>query len=134
MELFQRTQKIAQRSPGNSFWALKSRFLILFKDILQILLDIQNNGPSKNGDILNNENILAQGIALLTAVHSQTSTTLAFITYYLAKNLDVQKKMQQEIDSISNDSNFPNWEHLTNSLQYMDSVIKEVLRLHPSCK
>lgn len=108
--------------------------MILFKDILQILLDIQNNGPSKNGDILNNEDILAQGIALLTAVHSQTSTTLAFITYYLAKNLDVQKKMQQEIDSISNDSNFPNWEHLTNSLQYMDSVIKEVLRLHPSCK
>ena len=101
---------------------------------MQILLDIQNNGPSKNGDILNNEDILAQGIALLTAVHSQTSTTLAFITYYLAKNLDVQKKMQQEIDSISNDSNFPNWEHLTNSLQYMDSVIKEVLRLHPSCK
>ena len=83
---------------------------------------------------MNNEDILAQGIALLTAVHSQTSTTLAFITYYLAKNLDVQKKMQQEIDSISNDSNFPNWEHLTNSLQYMDSVIKEVLRLHPSCK
>ena len=108
--------------------------MILFKDILQILLDIQNNGPSKNGDILNNEDILAQGIALLTAVHSQTSTTLALITYYLAKNLDVQKKMQQEIDSISNDSNFPNWEHLTNSLQYMDSVIKEVLRLHPSCK
>ena len=108
--------------------------MILFKDILQILLDIQNNGPSKIGDILNNEDILAQGIALLTAVHSQTSTTLAFITYYLAKNLDVQKKMQQEIDSISNDSNFPNWEHLTNSLQYMDSVIKEVLRLHPSCK
>ena len=108
--------------------------MILFKDILQILLDIQNNGLSKNGDILNNEDILAQGIALLTAVHSQTSTTLAFITYYLAKNLDVQKKMQQEIDSISNDSNFPNWEHLTNSLQYMDSVIKEVLRLHPSCK
>ena len=108
--------------------------MILFKDILQILLDIQNNGPSKNGDILNNEDILAQGIALLTAVHSQTSTTLAFITYYLAKNLDVQKKMQQEIDSISNDSNFPNWEHLTNSLQYMDSVIKEVLRLHPACK
>ena len=108
--------------------------MILFKDILQILLDIQNNGPSKNGDILNNEDILAQGIALLTAVHSQTSTTLAFITYYLAKNLDVQKKMQQEIDSISNDSNFPNWEHLTNSLQYMVSVIKEVLRLHPSCK
>ena len=108
--------------------------MILFKDILQILLDIQNNGPSKNGDILNNEDILAQGIALLTAVHSQTSTTLAFITYYLAKNIDVQKKMQQEIDSISNDSNFPNWEHLTNSLQYMDSVIKEVLRLHPSCK
>ena len=101
---------------------------------MQILLDIQNNGPSKIGDILNNEDILAQGIALLTAVHSQTSTTLAFITYYLAKNLDVQKKMQQEIDSISNDSNFPNWEHLTNSLQYMDSVIKEVLRLHPSCK
>ena len=101
---------------------------------MQILLDIQKNGPSKNGDILNNEDILAQGIALLTAVHSQTSTTLAFITYYLAKNLDVQKKMQQEIDSISNDSNFPSWEHLTNSLQYMDSVIKEVLRLHPSCK
>ena len=101
---------------------------------MQILLDIQKNGPSKNGDILNNEDILAQGIALLTAVHSQTSTTLAFITYYLAKNLDVQKKMQQEIDSISNDSNFPNWEHLTNSLQYMDSVIKEVLRLHPSGK
>ena len=108
--------------------------MILFKDILQTLLDIQNNGPSKNGDILNNDDILAQGIALLTAVHSQTSTTLAFVIYYLAKNLDVQKKMQQEIDSISNDHNFPNWEHLTSNLQYMDNVIKEVLRLHPPCK
>ena len=101
---------------------------------MQILLDIQNSGPSKNGDSLNNEDILAQGIALLTAVHSQTSTTLAFITYYLAKNLDVQKKMQQEIDTISNDPNFPNWEHLTGNLEYMDNVIKEVLRLYPSCK
>ena len=114
--------------------APRRRFFFLFKDILQTLLDIQKNGPSKNGDILNNEDILAQGIAILTAVHSQTSTTLAFITYYLAKNLDVQKKVQQEIDSISNDPDFPNWEHLTSNLQYMESVIKEVLRLHPSCK
>ena len=65
---------------------------------------------------MNNEDILAQGIALLTAVHSQNSTTLAFITYYLAKNLGVQKKVQQEIDSISNETNFPNWEHLTSNL------------------
>ena len=101
---------------------------------MQTLLDIQNNGTSKTGNILANEDILAQGIALLTAAHSQNSTMLAFITYYLAKNLDVLKKVQQEIDSISNDTNFPTWEHLASNLQYMDSVIKEVLRLHPPCK
>lgn len=111
-----------------------TKIFLLFKDILQTLLEFQKNGPSKKGDILNNEDILAQGIAILTAVHSQTSTTLAFITYYLAKNLDIQKKVQQEIDNISNDLGFPNLEHLTSNLQYMDSVIKEVLRLHPPCK
>ena len=102
---------------------------LLFQDVLDVLLAAQAKDPNITTEIL-----LAQAIVLLTVVHASTSTTIAIATYYIAKHKDVQRKLQQEIDSVSIEEGFPSWEHLHKQLPYLGQVVNETLRLYPSGK
>ena len=85
---------------------------------------------------MTDELLLAQAIVLLTAVHCATSTTITIATYFIAKHKDVQRKLQEEIDSLSTDDNdgTPTFDQLHQDLKYMDQVIHETVRLYPSGK
>ncbi|UJR34501.1 hypothetical protein I4U23_021909 [Adineta vaga] len=60
-----------------------------------------------------------------------TSTTLASSTYILATRPDIQTKLQAEIDEMYVTNNEELDYNSVNSMNYMDLVIREVLRMFP---
>jgi cytochrome P450 len=48
----------------------------------------------------------------------------------LAKNPEIQKKLRRELKTLASDD--PSYEQLTSELPYLDAVMMETLRLHPS--
>ena len=59
----------------------------------------------------------------------QTSHTIAFAYYLLAKNPEVQKKLQAEVDQVMQHSEDLTPEHIT-QMKYLYRVLKESLRLY----
>ncbi|CAB3404526.1 unnamed protein product [Caenorhabditis bovis] len=75
------------------------------------------------------DEIVAQCVLFLTAGFDTTSTSLSFVTYFIAKHQDVQEKLFNEIAE-----NCPNMEFSFDNLaklKYMECVIDETLRLYP---
>ncbi|KAI9057447.1 cytochrome P450, partial [Trametes sanguinea] len=65
----------------------------------------------------------------LTAGHETTAITSAWLLYEIARYPEVQEKLREEIFSIATD--MPTVEQLC-GLRYLDNVVREVVRLHPS--
>ena len=65
----------------------------------------------------------------LPKFESCCSVTMSWALYSLSQNKDVQKKLREEIYSISTDN--PTMDDL-NGLPYMDAVVRETLRLYPA--
>ncbi|KAK6038560.1 hypothetical protein COOONC_23934 [Cooperia oncophora] len=78
---------------------------------------------------LTREEITAQCFVFLLAGFDTTATSLAFVTYLLAKHPSVQKILQEEIDQHCNRESI-SYETMA-SLRYLDVVIKESLRMYP---
>lgn len=62
---------------------------------------------------------------------NNTSALLSWTIYRLAKHNHVQSQLQQEVDSVLGESTIPT-EQMIDDMPYLDKVLKEVLRLHPS--
>jgi cytochrome P450 len=74
------------------------------------------------------EEVVSTCLLFLLAGYETTSTALAYATYFLATNPEVQKKVQDEIDSDFNEDN--PYETIF-KCEYIDWVISETLRLYP---
>lgn len=59
-----------------------------------------------------------------------TSTFLAYSTYVLAKNPDIQKRLQDEIDTIFQEDNLAMDYESIADMAYMDLFVREVLRMY----
>ncbi|TFY69584.1 hypothetical protein EVG20_g3094 [Dentipellis fragilis] len=95
------------------------------------LLSKLQQGKDDEGKPMGIGELTAEALTQLIAGSDTTSNTSCAITYYLAANPRVQKKLQQELDEVlGNDddpvSNFDAIKRLT----YMDAVINEVLRIY----
>ncbi|KAK5979235.1 Unspecific monooxygenase, partial [Trichostrongylus colubriformis] len=78
---------------------------------------------------LTREEIAAQCFVFLVAGFDTAAGSLAFCTYLLAKNPNIQKNLQEEIDEYCNKESI-NYETLV-SMKYLDAVIREALRMYP---
>ena len=58
---------------------------------------------SDNGRKLTNEEIVAHAVTFILAGYETTANTLAYTSYLLALNPDIQEKLQSEIDSYFED-------------------------------
>ena len=97
------------------------------KDLLSIML--KNKDPL-TGEALSDENIINQLITFLIAGHETTSGLLSFAIYNLLKNPDCLKKAQAEVDEVL--GNEVLGLHHIPKLKYIESVLKETLRLYPT--
>ncbi|XP_005750270.1 cytochrome P450 3A40-like [Pundamilia nyererei] len=99
-------------------------------DFLQLMIDSQQNNNSKQDKGLTDHEILSQAMIFLFAGYETTSSSLTFLSYNLATNPQVMKKLQEEVDAT-----FPNkapiqYQELM-QMEYLDCVINESLRLFP---
>ena len=64
------------------------------------------------------------------AGHETTSSTLAFTTWALAQNPDIQTKLRDEVMTIQGEPTFDDFAD-PNRLPYLDAVCKEAMRMFP---
>jgi cytochrome P450 len=67
----------------------------------------------------------------LFAAHDTTSTALTWSLAYLATNLEIQNKLQKELDAVLEGGRLPTEEDLP-KLEYAEKIFKETLRIRPS--
>ncbi|XP_035516593.1 cytochrome P450 3A30-like [Morone saxatilis] len=102
-------------------------------DILQHMINSQTTNEPKNkkqNKGLTDHEIVSQITMLAFAGYETSALTLVFLAYNLARNPEVMKRLQEEIDST-----FPNkgpieYEALM-QMEYLDGVVCECLRLYP---
>ena len=100
------------------------------RDLFQLMLEASEDGT--NGiQKLTDEEIIAQTIVILAAGFETTGSTLAFTAYYLARYPKIQAKLRREIAEATRSSGEDSTFAFVNSLEYLDRVISEVLRLIP---
>ena len=62
----------------------------------------------QEGSRLSNEEIVSHAVTFLLAGYETTANTLAYTSYLLALNPDIQEKLQSEIDSYFDDKSVSN--------------------------
>ncbi|KAG8184089.1 hypothetical protein JTE90_025397 [Oedothorax gibbosus] len=126
-------------------------------DFLQLLMDTANEQlvekeTEKSDDILGNyvsetneevfknfkakkglsfNELVAQCVIFFLAGFETTASTLAFVTYYLALNQDIQDKLVKELDQAIEDGKGELTYEAVQSMRYLDNVISETLRINP---
>ena len=79
---------------------------------------------------LGEDEIVATAFVILVAGYDTTGSLLSYACYELAKNVEIQDRLRQEVESIMdgecNDLKFEDVQKMT----YMDQVLNETLRLH----
>ncbi|AKT36069.1 bifunctional cytochrome P450/NADPH--P450 reductase [Chondromyces crocatus] len=97
------------------------------RDLLGLMLNAKD---PLTGEGLDDKNIRYQLVTFLVAGHETTSGLLSFALHLLLDNPEVLEKAQAEVDRVLGDE-APRHEHLA-QLVYVDQILRETLRLHPT--
>jgi cytochrome P450 len=95
------------------------------EDLLSMLIEARYDDGSK----MSEDQLLDELVTLLSAGHETTSNTLSWTLYLIAKNPSVQKRLQQEVNTVVGKGKLC-FEDLSD-LSYTEQVIKEAMRLFP---
>ena len=95
-------------------------------DITSGLLEARESGGEHIPDLL----MVSLIINILLVGSDSTSVALRPIIYYIAKNLHIQSRLQQELDAAAPE--YPISWKVSQTLPYLDAVIKEASRFHPA--
>ncbi|CAD6575381.1 MAG: hypothetical protein CYPHOPRED_005688 [Cyphobasidiales sp. Tagirdzhanova-0007] len=98
------------------------------KDLLARLQEARD----ENGDVMDTDELTAEALTQLIAGSDTTSNSSCAIIFYLARNLEKQKKLQQELDAAFVErgiSGVMEYEDVK-GLQYLQACIDEALRMH----
>ncbi|XP_051130111.1 labd-13Z-ene-9,15,16-triol synthase, chloroplastic-like isoform X1 [Andrographis paniculata] len=97
------------------------------KDFLQILLELQQ----KDGNSIDDTQLKALLVDIVTAGSDTTTTITEWAMAELMNNPIVMEKVQKELSEVVGLDNIVEDHHLP-KLKYLDAVLKETLRLHPT--
>ncbi|KAJ8668377.1 hypothetical protein QAD02_010040 [Eretmocerus hayati] len=98
-------------------------------DMLQVMIDAKKNRRAEIDAV----QIAGMALNFLLAGLNTTSSPMALISYELAINPDIQKKLQIEIDEAMQKCNGnPSYELIRDGLPYMEAVFNEGLRKYPT--
>lgn len=90
---------------------------------------VRNANGTRKKIFLTNEEILATCFAFFMAGYETTGTTLAYMSYLLAKHQEVQDRLREEILTVLNRDGVFMYDNVC-GIKYMDQVISESLRCH----
>ncbi|KAL2483128.1 Cytochrome [Forsythia ovata] len=99
------------------------------KDLLDILLDISANGSSEMS--LTRENIKAFILDIFAAGTDTSAITTEWALAELINHPNILHKAQKEIDSVVGKNRLTEESDIPN-LPYLQAIVKETLRLHPT--
>ena len=80
---------------------------------------------------LTDDEILANVFTILLAGEDTTANTIAWMTYFMCRNPDVQSRVQEEVDSVVGQAAMLEDIVDTDRLAYIDAVANETMRLKP---
>ncbi|XP_041838220.1 cytochrome P450 3A30-like [Melanotaenia boesemani] len=102
-------------------------------DLLQNFINSQTgneNSKEKQKKGLTDHEILSQVTMFVFAGYETSANTLVFLVYSLARNPEVMKRLQKEIDQTFPNKGLVQYEALM-QMDYLSSVVDECLRLYP---
>ncbi|CAG9860809.1 unnamed protein product [Phyllotreta striolata] len=107
-------------------------------DVLQLLMDAQKPEDEINGENIDSKtgklsitDIVAQALIFFFAGFDGVSSSMCFMAYELAVNVDVQSKLREEInETLDKYDGKPTYDGIL-KMQYLDMVVSEVLRKWP---
>ncbi|KAF5345044.1 hypothetical protein D9758_010444 [Tetrapyrgos nigripes] len=97
------------------------------KDLLNTML---NSADPKTGRHLSDQAIINNLLTFLIAGHETSSGMMSFMTYYLIKNPETWRKLQNEVDEVTGGQ--PLQIQDLSKLPYLQAVMRESLRLGPT--
>ncbi|KAF5344797.1 hypothetical protein D9758_014423 [Tetrapyrgos nigripes] len=92
------------------------------------LLNKLSGAKDEHGQSMGREEITAEALGLLVAGSDTTSHSIAAIVYYITRDLQVQRKLQEELDAHISDTGPVSYD-LVKNLPYLHACINEGLRL-----
>ncbi|PVG01568.1 cytochrome P450 [Serendipita vermifera] len=95
------------------------------KDLLSLMIKANMSSDISPEQRMSDAEVMHQIPTFIVAGHETTATALIWSLYSLAVHKDVQRRLRQELLTLSSDT--PTMDEL-NSLSYFDMVIKECLR------
>lgn len=101
------------------------------KDLLELMMKAEvTDSEGKKVSKLTDGEVISQSFTFILAGYETTSNALAYTTYCLALNPEVQEKLFKEIDGAVGDDEDAAYDTVQN-LEYLDMVLNEALRLYP---
>ena len=98
---------------------------------MHLMLTANEDSTEKGLSKLTDEEIIGQCQIFLFAGYGTSSNTLAYISYQLALNQNVQDKLREEIkEAVKRNPNSSLYD-LSHDIDYLDCVMNESLRLNP---
>ncbi|XP_029170380.1 cytochrome P450 9e2-like [Nylanderia fulva] len=101
---------------------------IVRPDMLQLMMESRG----KEGQELSIEDMVSQAFGFFFGGFESTSTLMCFLAHEIALNPEIQKRLQNEIDEILEESNGQAQYEIVNNMEYLDAVINEALRKYPA--
>ncbi|TFK61485.1 cytochrome P450 [Pluteus cervinus] len=98
------------------------------RDVLSLLVQANMSKEIPESQRMSDEDVLAQLPTFIIAGHETTSIATTWALYALCRDQEIQKKLREELISVPTEN--PTMDDL-NALPYLDSVIRETLRLFP---
>ncbi|XP_027061691.2 tabersonine 16-hydroxylase 2-like, partial [Coffea arabica] len=99
------------------------------EDLVDVLLNIQKSGEF--GTSLTNSSIKSVVMDIFSAGSETSSTTVEWVMSEMLKNPDIMKRAQDEVREVYDRRRNVDESRL-HELEYLQAVVKETLRLHPS--
>ncbi|XP_032683014.1 cytochrome P450 9e2-like [Odontomachus brunneus] len=102
---------------------------IVRPDILQLMME--SRGKKEGRKDLTISDMTGQAFSFFLGGFESTSTLMCFVAHEIAVNKDIQKRLQNEIDQVLEDTNGESPYDIINNMEYMDAVVNETLRKYP---
>nr|XP_031847205.1 cytochrome P450 9e2-like [Nomia melanderi] len=102
---------------------------IVRPDMIQLMMETRGKlGPGKELTI---EDMTAQAFVFFFGGFKTTSALMCFAAYEVGVKPDVQKRLQEEIDEVLENSKGDVSYEAINDMKYLDAIVNEALRMYP---